>query len=154
MTVETTDMAIISEYTVSDSGASGLTTAMFNYYFAKAQETLDNDLANISGTETIPTETYDYCHGLLIAHLYTVKKGQTGFQSVNAQGTSFTRSPGESTYSLQYKDELKKWSETVSAREIALTPSIQTDVKRCDAEMPGLMLDHSKPPAFFRSLTP
>lgn len=152
MTLSANDMANLSEYTVSDT-QSGLTTSVFTYLSTVAKNRLDADLESISTTESIADDTYDYLHGLMVAHLYTVKKGATGFQSMNAHGFSVTIKPGSSSYLLQYEDEISKWAGVVEQRTVTSTSTdTLLDVQRCDADMPGLRLDHSQPKSFFRSL--
>lgn len=135
-------IAQVSEYTVADTG-SGFTTALFQYLSPIAKAMLDKE------DPGLPTAIYDHCHALLIAHLYTVKKGGTGYISTSAQGYSVTRKLGETSYLIEYRKILTTYSGTHSASSDD-TDEL-TGVTRADAVMPDFQLDQAEMPLFFSS---
>ncbi len=140
MTVTAAMIAQVSPYTVSDKD-SLLNNTLFTYLSSVAKALLDTDDPGFS------TTIYDHCHALLIAHLYAVKKGDTGYQSQSAHGYSVSRKPGETAYLVEYKKILSMYagahsSDTDDSEEYE-------GVLRADAVMADFQLDQAEMPIFF-----
>lgn len=143
MTVSTTMIGQVSEYSVSDSGL--FTTTLFNYYSAVAKSILDSE------DPGLPTALYDHCHALLIVHLYVVKKGLTGYESTSAQGYTVSRKVGETAYLVEYRNILTKYRDMLSRAESS-TDGSSTELEyviRADAVMGDFQLDQAGSPIYF-----
>lgn len=133
-------IAQVSEYTVDDTGASLLTTAVFTYLSAVAKVELDLEL----GTSSLDSTIYDYCHALLIAHKYAVKRGQTGYTQQSAQGYSVARKVGETAYLVEYRATMAKYASSQLP-----DAGSSTAVLRSDADMTDFHLDGNAVPSYF-----
>lgn len=137
-------IAQISEFSVSDTGNAIFTTSIFNTLSPVAQALLDED------NPGLPDALYDYCHALLIAHLYSVKKGLTGYQSQTAQGYSVQRRVGQTAYMVEYQKTIKHWAAKI--RPSVGSISNEYSSRRADSRMDGLQLDEAEIPSFFEGL--
>jgi hypothetical protein len=131
----------VSEYVVDDGKI--FTGKLFDYYKGIGEAILGAD----DPEDRLNEALYDYCHALLIAHLYAVKKGQTGYQSTSAQGYSVTRKLGETAYSIEYKNILQKFAGIHSS--VIDKESWKEWTTRADANMPDFNLDQAEIPSFF-----
>jgi hypothetical protein len=148
MTVTAAMISQVSEYEVSDS--KPFKPALFTALQAVAAGILAaDDPKNLlpSSAETGGISVRDYCHALLIAHLYAIKQGKTGYQSEAMQGYSVTRKLGETAYSIQYRDILKTFASTSTSR--LDSDRFRKFVLRADAKMPDFNLDQAETPIFF-----
>jgi len=140
MTVTSAMIAQVSEYTVAETG-SGFTPAIFDYLSPVAKSMLDME------NPGLPDIVYDHCHALLIAHLYAVKKGQTGYIQTSADGYSVRRKEGETSYLIEYRKILQTYSGSHSSSSD--DSDLQESVIRADAVMKDFQLDQAEMPIFF-----
>lgn len=140
MTVTAAMISQVSPYTVSDKD-SLLNNTLFTYLSGVAKALLDTDDPGFS------TTIYDHCHALLIAHLYAVKKGDTGYQSQSASGYSVTRKIGETAYLAEYKKILSTYAGAHS--EGTDDTEEYESVIRADAVMGEFQLDQADMPIYY-----
>lgn len=142
MTVTEGMIAYVSPYMVSVSGP--FTPALFAYYSPIATVMLANE-----GGDDLPSALYDHCHALLIAHLYTVKGGETALKSFASGGLSWSKNPGETPFLLEVRATI-----AANVEEVAETGTgsggVLTDVLRADADLGQLKLDRAAPAVYWR----
>lgn len=104
MTVSTTMIAQISEFTVAADGS--FTETDYDQYVIWAKEELDRD------DPGLPTSKYDEAHANLICDIFISSKGGRHFKSENIGGDySYTKDgSGKSSYRLRYEEILKQWA--------------------------------------------
>ena len=134
MTVTSSMIAQVSPYTVSDS--LPFTTALFNLYLSVAKKKLDSEAL------TLPTEIYDYCHALLIVHMYEVKRGSTNVKAKSFGNASVTKGDERSNYLAEYEQIINAYKQ--AAGKAALTEG----VARNDSDMEDLRLDQGEVPSY------
>jgi hypothetical protein len=142
MTATTAQIALMSPFTVSDSGT--FTNAVFTYLSAAAKSILDQDDPGLDATQ------YDLAHALMICHLYSTQKlGAGGFKSESTGKYSYTKDDaGSSGFLLQYKSIIAGGENAVSDASGELTGQ-----KRNDASMPEMELDQSEVPDYDEDAT-
>lgn len=134
MTVSTTMVAQVSPYTVGDSGS--FTETDFTFYKTAAAAILTADGIT---TSTIDSNLYDYCHALLICHLFESSAGRLEFKSESIGKWSGTKDSGNTSFWVQYKQ---------IAATIQESPGEDSEddydaVTRADAEMDDLDMDQN-----------
>ena len=134
MTVTSSMIAQVSPYTVSDS--LPFTTALFNLYLSVAKKKLDSE------APTLPTEIYDYCHALLIVHMYEVKRGSTNVKSKSFGNASITKGDDRSNYLAEYESIVASYKK--AAGKAVLTGGVE----RNDSDMEELRLDEAPVPSY------
>jgi len=134
MVVTAANIPLVSEYSVSDSGA--FTTTIFNGLFADAKEYLDEDDPGLSTTQ------YDRAHALLICHLFEMRNPDAAYSSMSSGGISGSRVPGTSSFSIQYFEMIGRGA----SRSL---PEEQADIRRCDVDMGDMALDQNTMQEFF-----
>lgn len=139
MTVSTTMISQVSPYSVSDSGE--FTTTLFNFYSPVAKKMLD------LMCPTLASEIYDYCHALLICHLYEAKGGDIDKMSMSIAGDfSFTRNLGDTAYLVQCRATIALFQDG-STGITTLKPT--ESAGRADASETGIAgLDRYPTPSF------
>lgn len=123
-------MPIVSPYTVSNT--TDFTETAFGIYSAVAKSELDLD------DPGLPSDMYDYCHALLISHLYTIHLGTTEMKAESVGGGDYSYQRfegGETGYLLKYRDVIQKWNAVGVSAESAAT--------RSDADMGMLGIDQA-----------
>lgn len=142
MAVSTTMIGYVSPYTVSDSGA--FTEDLYDYYKPIAAAMLANE-----GGADLATALYDHCHALLIAHLYTVKGGETALKSFSSGGLSWSKNPGETPFLLEARAIIAENAEATAETSMDADAAL-ADVVRADADVGNLRLDRTAGPVFWR----
>ena len=107
MTVTTTMIAQVSPFTVGDSG--DFTETDFTQYKTWAALELDQIDPGFD------TNTYDYCHALLICHYYESSRGSnTQYKSEKIGDYSYTRAdsadPSSTSYYNRFVQVLGQWA--------------------------------------------
>ncbi len=100
MAITKDSIPLVSPYTVSDAG--NFTSALFDYYFDVAEEMLST-----MGGDDLTSTTYDHCHALLVAHLYTCKQGTIEIESTADPTRWKWVKPGDTTYLRQVEAIIK-----------------------------------------------
>lgn len=92
----------------------------------------------------LDSDTYDYCHALLICHLFASKSGNLELKSQSLGGQiSITKDKGETSWLVDYKETITRF------KKKACTQNRATDgCVRNDATMPPLELDRTTIPTF------
>lgn len=121
-------IAQVSPYTVGD--ALPFSTTLFTLYSAIAKVKLDAEAPT-----GMATAVYDYCHALLIVHLYEVKRGATNVKSKSFGNASVTKGDDRSNYLVEYEGIL------ASYRQAAGRAALTGGVTRNDSDMSDLRLD-------------
>jgi hypothetical protein len=129
MTVSATDIALVSEYSVSDIAGSKFTTAVFNYLSEAAKDILDSEDPGLSARQ------YDLAHANLICHFFEFNKTKRGGMTSEKIGEwSISRSiVGGTTYYQTYRSILDRCLEANAAEAVA-SPDMVDGVTRSDAE--------------------
>jgi hypothetical protein len=136
MTVDATMISRVSPFTVSPTG--DMTADDLAYYASVAKLQLDDEDPGLDST------MYDYCHALLICHLFFSSKGNLDLKSENIGGKhSYSKDTGVTSWSIQYNQIIK------DKRKALIKSNRSTDVtERCDVHMPELQLDQSRVPTY------
>jgi len=132
MTVSTAMIALVSPYTV---GASGdFTEADFTSY-----KTIGTAILSKDAPTDLDSDVYDYCHALLICHLFESSKGNVGMESEKIGDYSYKKgNPDETTFWTLYKAMINQFT------DYAGEDSGDYDaVTRADTEMGDLDLDQN-----------
>ena len=130
MTVTSSMIAQVSPYTVGD--ALPFSTALFTLYSSIAKVKLDAEAPGL------PTAVYDYCHALLIVHLYEVKRGATNVKSKSFGNASVTKGDDRSNYLAEYEGII------IAYRKAAGVAVLTGGVVRADAVMTEMHLDEGE----------
>ena len=106
MTVSAATIALVSPFTVGASGT--FTEEAFTSYKTWAQKRLDRDNPGFD------SDTYDYCHALLICDLYENSRGGLGLKSESIGGGDYSYTKGgdgetKTSYMIQYEQILKSF---------------------------------------------
>lgn len=128
MTVSATMIAQISEYTVGDSGT--FTETDFTYYKTVAGKILDTDDPGLE------TELYDYCHALLICHLYYQSKNESEYSEKKVGPVTIKRNISTNRFKRQYDEIIGSFAETVDY-------SSEANVTRNDANVTAFKFDQN-----------
>ena len=106
MTVCTTMIAQVSEFTVGDTGS--FTETDYDQYSIWAKEELDRD------DPRLPTSKYDEAHANLICDIFVSSKGGRNFKSEKIGDYGYTKDSGgnggKSSYRLRYEEILKQFA--------------------------------------------
>lgn len=145
MTLEAADISIISNGKITVGSTGQISETSFSYLAGIAKSMY----LDVEGSG-LPEGVYDYCHGLLVLHLYEVGKGHTGFSSESQNNYDYTQSPGKTGWLLQYRDAIATYNKS---RSKSARPTTQIDQTRADASMSAFKLDQGKIPTFFRELS-
>lgn len=141
MTLQASDISTISRGRITVGATGTISTADFTYLSGVAKSMyLDVE------DPGLPTTVYDYCHGLLVLHLYEVSGGHTGFTSENQNGYSYSQKAGVTGWYLEYRRVVDTWNSSQSRGQI---PTAQLDITRADAVMSAFKLDQAEVPSFF-----
>lgn len=129
-------IAQVSPYTVG----YGLpfSTALFNVLSPIAKAKLDVE------DPGLPTALYDYCHALLIAHLYTVKRGGNNVKSKAFGNASVTKA-------TEMTDQMAEYVSIIESYRLAKGRTAITageGVVRNDSDMTEMHLDGSDIPSY------
>jgi hypothetical protein len=135
MTVAEADINKYSKHEVGEG--LPFTPALFATYKVTAKAMLDK-MAPVG----LDTTTYDYCHALLICHLYTQKLGIIEVRSTRPEAWEFI-SPGVTGFFLQVMNVLKEYSKPTLD-----TQSEEESSARVDADMVEMHLDQSAVPVY------
>lgn len=142
-------IAYVSPYTVSVSGP--FTSALFTYYSPIAASMLAAE-----GGADLAAALYDHCHALLIAHLYTVKGGETALLSFSSGDVEWAKSvtmmeKGTTPFLLEAREIIAQQVAADAGGSMG-TDIPLADVQRADADVGQLRLDRATPITFFRGL--
>lgn len=137
MTVDSTFIPRISPFSVGDS--ADMTEADFTFYKNTAK-VLYLDIDN-PGMDTV---TYDYCHALLICHLFASKPGNLEAKSYSVgKKYSISKDKGETSWLVQYHETIARFKTHI------VNASLPTDgFVRTDSTMTDLELDRIDIPTF------
>ena len=133
MTATADTLALVSPYTVGDTGSETLTTAQFNSLLAWAERDATRD--------SIPADYYDHAVSLLIAHYAYMKQADSDKQSESygSSGNSWSKvsdmSKVSSPYMAQYDDLIQE--------AIVQTSYPSAGISRADTTMQGLSTDQN-----------
>jgi hypothetical protein len=114
--------------------AAQATTAL-SAYGTIAKALVDKDNPSLS------TTLYEWCQALMICHLWAGGDEKAGLKSYSTGDFSASQDPGQTTWSIQYRQIIENFqvSDVAEAK----------DVSRSDAVMPDFKLDQSTDPVFF-----
>ena len=110
-------------------------SAALTSYTAVAKARLDKDDPSLSPT------LYDWCHALMICHLYAAGDPATGRKSFTEGDFSASQDPGETIWLIEYRQIIEDF-QPQEAAEVG-------EVQRCDAVMSDFKLDQVKGPIFY-----
>ena len=130
MAVTSSMIAHVSPYTVGD--LLPFSTTLYTLYSAIAKVKLDAE------APSLPQAVYDYCHALLIVHLYEVKRGATNVKSKSFGNASLTKGDDRSNYLAEYEGVIAAY------RKAAGMAALTGGVVRSDATMTKLHLDNGE----------
>lgn len=85
----------------------------------------------------LPETLYDWCHALLVCHLLAASAPEAGLKGHTSGDYSEQRTPGATTWSLQYRETIARYA----AAQVAPADTGIEEAVRSDAVMPGLSLD-------------
>jgi len=144
MTLAESDIGQITHGKITAGTNGTISSAEFAYLsgIAKAM------YLDVEGTG-LPATVYDYCHGLLILHLYEVGKGHTGYSSESQEGYQYSQTPGKTGWLAEYRNVISTWNKNKST---TARPSLRIDNTRADANMAPFKLDQSPVPSYFREV--
>jgi len=141
MTLQASDLSTISRGRITAGTTGTISTTEFTYFAGVAKAMyLDAD------DPGLPATVYDYCHGLLVLHLYEVIGGHTGFTSENQNGYSYSHPAGTTGWLTEYQRVIDTWNKATARSTM---PTTQLDVTRADAVMSAFKLDQAEVPTFF-----
>jgi hypothetical protein len=89
----------------------------------------------------LTTALYDWCHALMICHLWAGGDEKSGYKSFSTGDFSASQNPGETIWSLQYRQIIADFQEY----DVATA----TDVRRSDSVIEDFKLDQSTDPVIF-----
>lgn len=126
-------IALISPYRVEADG--DLTPQTFSLLSTVAKARLDLDNPGLDSS------SYDYCHALMILHLYEVKKGGAYIKSEKIGDYSYSKEVSQDTYFQEYQ--------AILLRNAKATISVASSgVERVDGSTSSFDLDEGEIPGF------
>jgi len=104
-------------------------------YTAVAKARLDKDDPGLAAA------LYDWCHALMICHLYAAGDPKTGLKSFTEGDISGSREPGETIWLIEYRQIIEDFQPQEASE--------MEEVQRCDAVMGDFKLDQVDGPTFY-----
>ncbi len=131
MTVSATTIALVSPFTV---GATGdFTSDDLTSYTAIAAIRLEGLYPGLS--TSMSATLYDYCHALMICHLYKASRGNVEKKSEAYGDVSWSKEPGATSYLVTLRETVEEWKTGQAASE-----TVNEGVERADHDMPDLKM--------------
>ena len=131
MTVSATTIALVSPFTV---GAIGdFTDADLALYKTIAAARLEGMYPGLS--TTMSSSLYDYCHALMICHLYKASRGNVEKKSESYGDVGWSKDPGATSYLVTLRETVEEWKTGQAAAE-----TVNEGVERADHDVPDLKM--------------
>ncbi|TRZ79565.1 hypothetical protein D4R86_05725 [bacterium] len=113
-------------------------TTAYTDYNAIAKVRLDNDDPGLT------TAIYDWCHALLICHIYAAGDPTSGLKSFTTGDFSGTQIVGRTIWMIEYLQIIGEFTDESSDEK-----TDENSVGRCDAEMADFKFDQGTIPRYF-----
>jgi hypothetical protein len=131
VTVSATTIALVSPFTV---GAIGdFTDADLALYKTIAAARLEGMYPGLS--TTMSSSLYDYCHALMICHLYKASRGNVEKKSESYGDVGWSKDPGATSYLVTLRETVEEWKTGQAAAE-----TVNEGVERADHDVPDLKM--------------
>ena len=139
MTVSGTLIAQVSPFTVADSGGD-FTNADLTAYTAIAALRLESLYPGLS--TSMNATLYDYCHALMICHIFKASQGNVEKKSESYGGdASWTKDVGDTAFLVTLRETVAEWKAGQAASE-----TIDEGVERADHDVPDLKMSQADLP--------
>ncbi len=137
MTVSATTIALVSPFTVSATG--DFTDTDLTSYTAIAAKRLEGMYPGLSSS--MDSTLYDYCHALMICHLYKASRGNLEKKSETRGDVGWTKDPGATSYMVTLRETVEEWKtgqvESGTVNEgVERSDHDVPDLKMCQADLP------------------
>lgn len=141
MTVSSSTIALVSPYTV---GASGdFTSDDLTAYAAIAALRLEGMYPGLS--TSMNATLYDYCHALMICHIFKASQGNVEKKSESYGGdASWTKEAGDTAFLVTLRETVNEWKAGRAASE-----TVNEGVERADHDMPDLKMSQADLPEYY-----
>jgi hypothetical protein len=140
MTVSATTIALVSPFT---AGASGdFSDADLTSYTTIAALRLEGLYPGLSSS--MSASLYDYCHALMICHLYKASRGNVEKKSEAYGDVSWSKEPGATSYLVTLRETVEEWKTGQAASDIVIE-----GVERADHDMPDLKMCQADLPEYY-----
>jgi len=131
VTVSATTIALVSPFTVGSTGDFSDTD--LTSYTAIAAARLEGMYPGLS--TTMGASLYDYCHALMICHLYKASRGNVEKKSETYGDVGWSKDPGATSYLITLRETVEEWKTGQAASD-----TVNEGVERADHDVPDLKM--------------